>query len=157
MKQKKETKDGLSEYERILKQGMAVHLKTSGWSMYPLIAEGRDEVIIEPVGKHRLRRGDVVLYRRPGSILVLHRIHHVTKDGLYLVGDNQKEIEGPLAPRQVKGILRVIIRIRTGKEISVHHPLYLLYSHVWLALRPLRPVISRTVAKIKRFFQSRGR
>jgi hypothetical protein len=152
---KKERKDKLSEYERALQKGCAVRLKTKGWSMYPLIAEGRDEVIIEPVGTHRLRRGDVVLYRRPGSILVLHRIHHVTKDGVYLVGDNQKEIEGPLAPKQMKGILSVMIR--NGKEVSVHHPLYLLYSHLWLALRPFRPGISKGVAKIKRLLKSRIR
>ena len=35
-----------------------------GYSMYPLIVPGRDEVFVERVSPESLRRGDVVLYRR---------------------------------------------------------------------------------------------
>lgn len=100
-----------------------------------------------------LRRGDVVLYRRDksaenGGILVLHRIWKVKEEGFYLVGDNQKEIEGPLRPDQMKGIMAGMNR--KGKYFPVTNLWYRLYAGVWLMLRPFRPAISKTAAAIKR-------
>ena len=100
-----------------------------------------------------LRRGDVVLYRRDksaenGGILVLHRIWKVKEEGFYLVGDNQKEIEGPLRPDQMKGIMAGMNR--KGKYLPGTTVGYRLYAGVWLMLRPFRPAISKTAAVIKR-------
>lgn len=99
-----------------------------------------------------LRRGDVVLYRRDksaenGGILVLHRIWKVKEEGFYLVGDNQKEIEGPLRPDQMKGIMAGLNR--KGKFISVKNPVYRVLAGGWLFLRPVRPMLSKMAAVIK--------
>ena len=83
------------DIEKLLEQGKRLRIKPRGYSMYPLIVPGRDEVFVERVSSESLRRGDVVLYRRRDeNILVLHRIWKREGDAFFLVGDNQKEIEG---------------------------------------------------------------
>lgn len=144
------------EIEKLLQEGKTICIKPQGYSMYPIFVPGRDEAIIEPVQEKILRRGDVVLYRRDknveqGGILVLHRIWKVKKDGIYLVGDNQKKIEGPLRRDQMKGIL--VGLNRKGKYVSVTNPIYRSLTGVWLWMRPVRPLISGLVARVKRLWK----
>ena len=138
--------------EKLLQEGNNICIKPQGYSMYPVLVPGRDEAIIEPLNGRKLYRGDVVLYRRDkeveyGGILVLHRIWKVKEEGVYLVGDNQKEIEGPLRFDQIKGIMVGINR--KGRYSSVKNPVYRILTGIWLWLRPVRPVISKTVAFMK--------
>lgn len=139
------------DIEQLLAEGKILQLKPQGYSMYPLFMPGRDEARIAPIGDHKLRRGDVVLYRRDQSILVLHRIVRKNVSGIYMVGDNQAEIEGPLREDQMRGIL--IGFVRNGKYTPVENLRYRMYASVWLALRPLRPPISKIIAKLKRFLR----
>lgn len=136
------------DIEKLLAQGSPIQFKPQGYSMYPLFVPGRDEAVVAPVSPARLRRGDVVLYRRDGDILVLHRIWKRKGEEFYLVGDNQKEIEGPLRPDQMKGILVQIIR--NGRQFSTRNVLYRFLTAMWLLLRPLRPFLSHAVARCKR-------
>lgn len=140
------------DIEQLLAQGNSIQIKPQGYSMYPVLVPGRDEAVIEPIADAKLKRGDVVLYRRvaedSGRILVLHRIWKVKSEGIYLVGDNQKEIEGPLMRSQMKGIMAGMYR--KGKYISVQNPWYRILTYGWLLLRPVRPYISGLVARIKR-------
>ena len=113
------------DLEKLLEQGKRLRIKPRGYSMYPLIVPGRDEVFVERVSPESLRRGDVVLYRRRDeNILVLHRIWKRKGDAFFLVGDNQKEIEGPLESSQIKGKMTGILR--NGHEISTSNVIYLL-------------------------------
>ena len=120
------------DIEQLLKNGSAVKLKPQGYSMYPLFLPGRDEAVIEHCVPSELHRGDVILYRRVQGILVLHRICRITRDGFYLVGDNQTEVEGPLSPEQIHGKLTGVVR--NGKSFSVSHPIYRMLSSIWLFL-----------------------
>lgn len=138
--------------EALLAEGKSIRIHPQGYSMYPLFIPGRDEAVIAPVEGDALKRGDVVLYRRKGSILVLHRIWKRTPEGFYMVGDNQKELEGPLKREQIKGVLCQVIR--KGKCFSVKNPLYRLPAAVWLNLRPLRPALSKAAARVKKAFRS---
>ena len=137
------------DIEKLLARGDAVQFMPQGYSMYPLFVPGRDEAVVAPVEVERLKRGDVVLYRRDMSILVLHRIWKRKGDLFYLVGDNQREIEGPLRPDQIKGILVQVIR--KGRKFSARNFFYRALAGLWLWLRPLRPFLSRMVAGCKRF------
>ncbi len=134
--------------EQLLEQGNTIRIKPQGTSMHPLFISGRDEACIERVDFSSLKRGDVALYRRDNSILVLHRIWKITDNSFYIVGDNQTEIEGPLRPDQVLGKLVGIIR--NGHFIDVHNPLYRLLSSLWLHFRPLRPVAWKIMALIRK-------
>lgn len=143
-----------TDIEALLSEGNAVQLKPIGYSMYPMFIPGRDEAIIERPELSKLKRGDVVLYRRDSGKLVLHRIYRIKNGGFYLVGDNQKEVEGPLRGDRIKGVLTGFVR--KGKKISANNPIYVLLSEIWLCLRPLRPAISKTVAALKRTFRIKG-
>ncbi len=136
--------------EGLLTEGKVIQVRPRGYSMYPLFVPGRDEALIAPVEVDKLKRGDVVLYRRAKGVLVLHRIWKRDGECFYLVGDNQREIEGPLGAEQMKGIL--IMVIRKGRPFSVRHPLYRFCSGMWLFLRPFRPMLSHGAAAWKRLF-----
>lgn len=127
-----------------------VMIKPEGYSMYPLFVPKRDIAVITKADITALKRGDVVLYRRWDSsgILVLHRIVRITKEGFYMVGDNQTHIEGPLQAEQIHG--KLIEIVRNGKSISVENIIYRVLSWIWLCLRPVRRPISVTVAFIKK-------
>lgn len=64
-------------------------------------------------------------------------------------GINQTEIEGPLALSQVRG--KMIAVRRNGKSFSTGNPLYVIFSRIWLILRPFRPVISQIIHKMHPF------
>lgn len=146
----------VQDIEKLLREENYIQIKPQGYSMYPVLVPGRDEVVVAPVNAHTtLKRNDVVLYRRlkesgEKDILVLHRIWKVNNQGIYLVGDNQKEIEGPLNREQMLGIM--VRFIRNGKAIEASNLMYRMLTGTWLWLRPMRPMISKTIAKIKRIF-----
>lgn len=143
-----ENKNGKANIERLLTEGHTIQIKPKGYSMYPLFVPGRDEAVIAPANDaSSLKKGDVVLYRREGSMLVLHRICKCRKGRIYCVGDNEHWVEGPLDKGQIKGILIGVVR--KGKYLSVKQPLYRVFSAVWLALLPFRPLLFR-MAKIFR-------
>ncbi len=133
--------------EEVLKKNKAVQISPSGWSMYPLIVPGRDQAVIEsPAGK-QFKRGDVLLYRREEGVLVLHRLCKITSDGLYFVGDNQVEVEGPISKEQIIG--RMTSLIRKGKQVDLTNPAFRFPCWLWLNIRPMRRVFQLAVAALK--------
>lgn len=138
------------DVEELLAAGKTIQLKPMGYSMYPLFVPERDEAIIAPLGDRLPKRGNVVLYRRDGGILVLHRIWRRRGDAFYMVGDNQTEIEGPLRRNQIKGILVGVVR--KGKYFSADNLVYRAVAGLWLCLRPLRRSLSKTAAGLRRLF-----
>lgn len=140
--------------DQLLAEGKVVQINPQGYSMYPLFVPGRDSAVIAPIDR-KLKRGDVVLFRRDGDLLVLHRLARHKSDGYYMVGDNQKELEGPLREDQMKGILVRVIR--KGKSFSVKNPVYVLLSRIWLFLRPVRLCITKPLAAIKRLFGKKNK
>lgn len=137
--------------EKLLAEGRTIQFKPIGYSMYPLFVPDRDQAVVAPIGDIMPRRGDVVLYRREGGNLVLHRICRYDAEGFYMVGDNESEIEGPLQREQIKGILVGIIR--KGKRFSSKNLLYCSAAGLWLWMRPLRPYLSGFAAKCKRMIK----
>lgn len=136
------------DIETLLKSGQTIQLFPQGYSMYPLLVPGRDEVILSPLPKRPLRRGDVALYRRDEGLLVLHRICRCKNDGYYMVGDNQVQIEGPLREDQMIGIMTGFVR--KGKLFSTDDLWYRIFSRIWLVMRPVRRCITVPGAKIKK-------
>ena len=136
------------DIEHLLANGTTIKIKPQGYSMYPLFVPGRDEACIERTDFSSLKRGDVILYRRDKSILVLHRIWKITDNSLYMVGDNQTEIEGPLRADQVRGKLTGFVR--NGKFVDVKNPIYRFLSGLWLFLRPMRPCAWKLTACMRK-------
>lgn len=139
--------EGRVSPEALLLEGRTIQFQPIGYSMYPLFVPERDQAVVAPIGDITPRRGDVVLYRRDGGILVLHRIWKRGRDGFYLVGDNEHKIEGPLRRDQIKGILVGIVR--KGRYFTVNNLLYRAASGLWLWLRPFRPGLARMASVLK--------
>ena len=73
--------------EQLAKEGFLVST-TVGMSMYPMLRNRRDRVVILPYNGQRLRRGDLPLYLRADGKHVLHRIIAVKRDHYVIRGDN---------------------------------------------------------------------
>lgn len=133
--------------EALLRDGKKVNLRISGSSMSPFLIHQRDVVYLSPVEKP-LRRGDIVFYRRSSGQYVLHRIHHIGKDGLYIVGDAQVEIEGPVQPDQVFGVVHQVLR--KGKRLDRHNFWWQFFEKVWIRIVPLRYLLWGCYGKLTR-------
>ncbi|MCM1089487.1 MAG: S24/S26 family peptidase [Muribaculum sp.] len=140
--------EGKISPEKLLMEGRTIQFTPMGYSMYPLLVPGRDQAVVAPMGDTVPRRGDVVLYRRIGGILVLHRVWKHKRDGFYMVGDNEKTVEGPLQREQLKGILVAVVR--KGRSFSADHILYRMAAGLWLWLRPFRPHLAGLLSKCRR-------
>lgn len=74
--------------EQVLKEKGYLMTLPFGTSMLPFIRPQRDIIVVRHYeGEAECR--DVILYRRNGGKLVLHRILKVDVDGYVLCGDNQ--------------------------------------------------------------------
>ena len=113
----------IGRVEAILQSGTRIKLHIRGTSMLPLLDERTDTVLL--AAPARIRRGDIVLYRRPAGDVVLHRIHAITADGFTLLGDHQWNAETGVAAEQVIGVVERIEKKRFG--FSVEHPVYRAY------------------------------
>lgn len=128
-----------------LDEGHTLNLPFCGFSMYPLLVGGRDQVLIESVSKRKPKRGDIVLYRREDGTHVLHRIHHIRHNTYFMLGDAQNWIEGPLEEKDILAVVSKIIR--KGKTIECSRFDYRIITGLWLFLRPVRPLLLRTVLR----------
>lgn len=147
----KERKQYKYDIEALLAAGNTICMRPQGTSMYPMFVTPEDQAVIAPVDVTRLKRGDVVVYRRDaeaGGLLVMHRIYKRTGDGFYTVGDNQSAVEGPLRADQMRGIL--VEWVRRGRTYSVKNIGYRLFFGLWLWMLPLRSPIHRLLAQIRR-------
>lgn len=147
-------KEEKRKIEELLQQGQTVQIAPQGYSMYPMLMPGRDQAILKRAEPEKLKKGDVVLYRRPGSILVLHRLCKHSSAGFFMVGDNQIEVEGPLSQEQILGVLTAFIR--KGHHISVKNPVYVVCVRIWLFLRPVRRPFQLAAAFVKRIVRKIG-
>ena len=127
----------------IIKSGKDVSVTVTGSSMAPFIAHPRDSIIVSPPPR-QFHRGDMVFFQRQDSSYVMHRIHHLKEGKLYLVGDNQTEIEGPIDPEQVFGIVRKVIR--NGKLLQKGDFWWDFFEKAWIRIVPLRPAAVKAVS-----------
>ena len=127
----------------IIKSGKDVSVTVTGSSMAPFLAHLRDSIIVSPPPR-QFHRGDMVFFQRQDSSYVMHRIHHLKEGMLYLVGDNQTEIEGPIDPEQVFGIVRKVIR--NGKLLQKGDFWWDFFEKAWIRIVPLRPAAVKAVS-----------
>ena len=119
----------------IINTGKDVNLIVTGSSMAPFLCHQRDTIIIsKPNGD--FFKGQMVFYTRDNGQYVMHRIHHIKNDELYIVGDNQIDIEGPVRKDQVFGIIHKVIR--KGKLLKKGDFWWDFFEKVWIRIIPLR-------------------
>ncbi len=145
------TRDEKISPEALLKQGKIIQIPTHGNSMTPFLISGRDEAVIEPADVSSARRGDVVLYRRKGGRLVLHRIYKIKGQSFYAIGDSQTQVEGPIQQDAIIGKLSAIVK--NGKLRPVGTGMDRFLSDIWLYLRPIRPILFRIGHYLKKYLK----
>ena len=135
--------------KEVISGGGKFSFKVTGGSMFPLLIEGRDSVILEKI--HTLKAGDIILYQRDDGNYVLHRIVKIKNGELYLCGDAQFVIEYPIRYDQVIAVACAIVR--NGETIKVSNPKYKFYTKVWCHTFKLRPHILKAYMRIKKPFK----
>ena len=137
------------EYVSVLKQltddGREVSMRIAGNSMAPFLILERDTIFFrKPEAK--LKKGDMVFFKRRNGQYIMHRIHHVKPDGYYIVGDAQCMIEGPVAGEQIFAVVTKVIR--KGKTIQPGDFWWEFFRHVWLHMIPLRRPVMALYTKL---------
>lgn len=117
-----------------LAAGKTVQFTTRGISMYPLLRNGKDQVILAPLPK-KLKKYDLPLYQRDDGHYVLHRIVKAGKT-FTCIGDHQYEFEKGL--RQDQMIAIAVGFYRKGKYLDAKSFRYRFYSRYWCWTRPVR-------------------
>ncbi len=119
----------------ILESGMLVKIMPEGGSMLPFITGGRDYVFLKKIDRP-IKRGDILLYRRETGNYVLHRVHHVNEKGIYMLGDAQRTLEGPLSPECVVAMCDEYIK-KGRKKNNNSWDMKIKYN-IWMWIKPLR-------------------
>lgn len=137
----------MPEYEKLLEQGAELPLTVSGGSMLPFLAPERDCVYLKALNK-RPEVGDIVFYKRPNGQYVLHRLCRIEGDSLWLAGDAQDFVEGPV---DIKCAFAYVTRVRRkGKEENPGTALWRFFAGPWLSTVGKRQKIMKIYGKVRR-------
>lgn len=136
------------QIKKELEKGKNIKLLITGSSMSPFLIHNRDIVFISRP-TDAFYKGEIVFYTRASGQCVLHRIHHIDAQGnLYIVGDAQTEIEGPVKPEQVFGVVHQAIR--KGKVLEKGTFWWCFFETVWIRCIPIRQMFITMYAKRRR-------
>lgn len=146
----------------LLEEGHEVPLVITGNSMSPFLIHERDQILISKVNRP-LKKGDMAFFRRNTGQYIMHRIRYIKtgqageEEKYYFIGDAQTVTEGPIARKQIFGVITAVQR--KGKTLKKGDFWWEFFEHVWLHIIPLRHVIcwayGLSVGNIKALFRSR--
>ncbi len=117
-------------------QGHGIWITINGSSMEPFLQHGRDRAYITELSIGDIKKGEIVLFQRDSHELVLHRVHRILQKDIYVLGDAQKWIEGPINVEHIIGVVKKIER--NGKVFDVNNQLYRYLVMLWSWLIPIR-------------------
>ncbi len=142
----------MSEYKKIedIIRSEGVYISTtSGVSMYPMLRDRRDTIVISPVTE-RLKKYDVPLYKK-GNSYVLHRIIKVLPDSYVICGDNCITIERGIKDSDIIGKLTSFYR--GDKIVDLDSFWYRVYCRLIYAAIPFRIAYRRLKGQAYRIFK----
>lgn len=131
----------------LIGEGQTVPLVISGNSMSPFLVHGRDTVYLAKI-PDRLKRGDMVLFKRPDGNYVLHRIVRVDGNRFTMNGDSQTWLEEGISRSQILAIVTAVHR--KGKLLHKGSFWWLFFRHVWSCLIPYRPKMIQIYSRLGR-------
>jgi len=132
--------------EAEIAEGRSVRFRLKGQSMFPLLRNERDEVVLYPCGEEELYPMDVVLFRYQGRH-VLHRILRREGNLLYLRGDGSYVAKEKCTTAEVVGKVLEVIR-PSGKMIPVDAWQWRIASRLWCGLGIFRNLCLRVLHKL---------
>lgn len=142
-----DTKEYLDMVCRLLAEGKTrVPVPVAGSSMVPFLHPG-DTVYLDLPGK--LKKGDIVLFTRPGGRYILHRIVKVHPDGSFTItGDAQTFPEPVAGADRIKAV--VTHAVCRGKPVKPGSFRWQFFATVWRWALPLRRQIMTCWGKVKK-------
>ncbi len=111
-------------FEKNLKFEMPVN----GTSMLPFIHAG-DLVTLEKITNCKIKKKDVLFYKRDNGQYVLHRVYKIKNNHLFMLGDNQLNVEKNVRSDQV--IAKMISYKTKNKTIPVTSFAYRFKVSLW--------------------------
>lgn len=139
-KKKVDTQEYLSILKELTSEGKTVSLLISGNSMAPFLVHERDYIYFRKPDCE-LKKGDMVFYQRRNGQYVMHRICRVRPEGYDIVGDAQKEIEGPVKREQIFALITQVKR--KGKMIGPGDFWWEFFARVWINMIPFRHFVMK--------------
>lgn len=137
---KVDTREYVSVLRDLVREGKEVSMIISGNSMSPFLIHERDSICFKAPWREP-RRGDMVFFERSTGQFVMHRILRKKPEGYYIIGDAQKDVEGPVEQEQIFAIITKACR--KGKWLKPGDFWWEFFEHVWLRVIPLRRVLVR--------------
>lgn len=134
--------------EEMLEDGKSVRFTVSGNSMWPLIINNRDSVLLVPRSNKRLKKGEIILFRTGISHYVLHRITKVKKGGYITTGDGNLHRDGFVAEAAVRA--KVTVVYRKNRIIDCNKWYWKMVFHSWMAAFPVRYFLIKMIVKVRR-------
>lgn len=147
--------NSVKRIEEVLQKEGTFVSTTSGMSMYPMLRDRRDTIIIEPY-EGRLKKFDVPLYQS-GSRYILHRIIKVTPDGYVIRGDNCDQKECGITDADILGVLTGFYR--GERRVDMNGWGYKLYVQIYCRMFPVQWVWRRArniAARVRRVIRKVG-
>jgi hypothetical protein len=133
----------------VVSSGRDVRLTVTGYSMYPLLRDKTDDVILGSFEK--ISKYDVVLFERENGSYIFHRVIKVKGDVLTIAGDNETVKEYPVKTDRVIAVMKSFIR--SGKEYPVSLLWYRLYARLWLFIFPFRPFVAKLYNRLAKIYR----
>ena len=125
--------------ENEVAEGRSVQFRLKGVSMFPLIRDGKDVVVLHPCAAEDLSPMDVILFKYKGNYL-LHRIIKKEGNRLYIQGDGSFVAKEECNTEDVVGKVYAIVR-RHNKVIYVDSWKWKIPSFLWRKIGLLRPYL----------------
>ena len=135
-------------YEEYLDENGELTYTNVGTSMMPLLKQHRDLFTVTKRGSGRLKKGDVVLYRRPPNRYVLHRIIEVRPEDYVILGDNCVKKEYGIKDEDILAVMTGYVR--KGREHKTSDLSYRLYSFYIMHTIPLRTGVKRLYFRLRK-------
>ncbi len=130
------SKDFFPLLKETLLLGHKIKFTVSGSSMYPLIVNNRDQVLIERIDGKRLKIGDIILFQNEREHYILHRIYKKAEGGYRTIGDSCILEDGFVEQAAIIG--RVTKIYRKDKILDCNRPIWRIVFRIWIWCLPIK-------------------
>lgn len=145
-----DTQEYMEMIRALLEDGQEVSMIVTGNSMRPFLKHRRDKICMKKTDR-KLRKGDIVFYRRENGQYVMHRILKCGDQSYTLLGDGQIVPESGIRQEQIFArITKVQVR---GKWIGPENFRWRFFEHIWIrfcGIRKLGLSFSSKVQNLKK-------
>ncbi len=101
----------------VISKGGVFPLTVKGISMHPFLHDSVDTAVFSSLDGRKIRRGDIILFRRKNGQYAMHRVCRVNQNGTFdFLGDNQMTVEPQISAEQLVAFVPQVIR--NGKKVN---------------------------------------